>query len=1172
MAKALLWWMCLVAIHTGASEHADSLSEDDWHGIRTAHSRTMYAIQSMETDKHEASNPSQRWRICFDELGFTVESIGGDWTWGLELSGPAQFSHAMANHLYRTRSAGVVEWFINDPRGLEQGWILTQPVDGLQLRVRGGLKHLVTREAVVFENQLNYSGLKAWDADGKAVSTWFEPSEGGFAVCYDDEGAKYPITIDPLAQNAYLKANNTGGSQSFGASLAISGDTVVVGAPGESVNATGVNGDQSDNTKFFSGSAYVFVRTAGVWSQQAYLKASNTDTDDAFGTSVAISGDTIAVGAFAEDSAATGINGVQTNNFSNGSNSGAVYVFFRTGTTWAQQAYIKASNTNSGDIFGVAVALSGDTLAVGAPQEDSNASGVGGNQADNSLNDAGAVYVYVRNAGVWSQQAYLKSSNPGGDDLLGAALDLSGDTMVVGAPGEASNATAVNGNQNNDSLPYAGAAYIFVRTAGVWSQQAYLKPANPRLESEFGFSVSVAADVAVVGAPFEDSSSTGVNSSSNESAENAGAAYVFSRVGNVWSRQAYLKASNTGAGDQFGRCVAVDGELVLVGATLEDSNAQGLDGDQSNNAFTESGAAYSFTRADGSWTQDSYIKASNTGTGDGFGLAIAIEGSTVIIGADDEQGGSTGVNGSQEPNAFFAAGAAYVFTVEPPFILRNLAHTNYRAPGGIDLFYAKPGVMAIDPDGDLMYDTALAGAGAARGKTQAVYSTLGGSAVTMALQKATPLVGTLGLPPAAVVSSILLPTANQPSLGFFQAIVSGKGVTASSNRVLFQHSGSAVMPVFRSGTQVSALNSDSLRTLHEVLQSHSLDRVAIPYTLVPRKAVTTPAPLPATTAANDSGLLVLDHSGMVLSADAREGGAVYGGGGTFGQFVPRASLGASASDLFQAKMIPTPVPPAKPKPVDALFVGAARYGLMQGDSLSAISPTAKVGVFLGLNGRSTTFVRASVTGVPVAENEVLLDGMGTVLQQKGSFLRPSTSLRMAKLIRYWPAGAGQVVMQVQLSGAAVNAGNNSAILLRQSNENYLTLARTGDVPPGYGSSVKISKISAVEVEPENGHYAILCSLSGVAANSNQVLLRGRTTLGSDTAPAPRLPTRALRKGQAYQSSITPRGQIFGIVMRPFLEASGASARGHRSVLSKDGALAIIIQADRKNFEMVVLDN
>src|SRR5205823_5417703 len=241
-------------------------------------------------------------------------------------------------------------------------------------------------------------------------------------------------------------------------SVSISGDTVVVGALYEDSAATGINGNQSDNSATGSGAAYVFVRSGSTWTQQAYLKASNTGVNDLFGVSVAISGDTIVVGAYGEDSAATGVNGNQADN--GAIDSGAAYVFVRSGSTWTQQAYLKASNTGASDFFGGSVAISGDTAVVGAFEEDSAATGVNGNQADNGAVDSGAAYVFARSGSTWTQQAYLKASNTGSSDLF-VNTAISGDTAVVGALYEDSAARGVNGSQADNSAKNSGAAYVF---------------------------------------------------------------------------------------------------------------------------------------------------------------------------------------------------------------------------------------------------------------------------------------------------------------------------------------------------------------------------------------------------------------------------------------------------------------------------------------------------------------------------------------------------------------------------------------------------------------------------------------------------------------------------------------------------------------------------------------
>ncbi|MEA4930913.1 MAG: FG-GAP repeat protein, partial [Anaerolineaceae bacterium] len=254
-----------------------------------------------------------------------------------------------------------------------------------------------------------------------------------------------------LSQQAYLKASNTGREDNFGLSVAVSNDTLVVGAINEDSAATGVDGDQNDNSAPGSGAAYVFVRNGTTWTQQAYLKASNTDANDQFGCSVAVSNDTLVVGAWLESSAATGINGDQ--NDESKRESGAAYVFVRSGATWTQQAYLKASNTDVADWFGYSVAVSNDTVVVGADSEASAATGVNGNQNDNSASYAGAAYVFVRSGTTWTQQAYLKASNTFEYDEFGTSVAVSNDTIVVGADGEASAATGVDGDQNDNSAP-----------------------------------------------------------------------------------------------------------------------------------------------------------------------------------------------------------------------------------------------------------------------------------------------------------------------------------------------------------------------------------------------------------------------------------------------------------------------------------------------------------------------------------------------------------------------------------------------------------------------------------------------------------------------------------------------------------------------------------------------
>lgn len=327
------------------------MPEADWAGIRAAYETGRHAFREVDGE-HRARNPGQRWVTRFDGRGFDVRPDSGAWAWGLEL---VRYGFAGEQREIRNakelRSAGqraaydwdstLQEWYVNDARGLEHGYTVHRRPERLRsgeagpliftIAVRGGLLPEVGREGrgVRFRDEngaslLTYTGLIVIDAQGRELPARFEVAGAGMQLLIDERDAHYPLTIDPIAQQAYLKASNTGASDGF-ASVAIDGDTAVVGASQESSGSTGVNGDQLNNDEFRSGAAYVFVRDGVGWSQQAYLKASNTEASDGFGGRVSISGDTIVVGAFGEDSNATGVGGDQLDNSASGS--GAVFVF-----------------------------------------------------------------------------------------------------------------------------------------------------------------------------------------------------------------------------------------------------------------------------------------------------------------------------------------------------------------------------------------------------------------------------------------------------------------------------------------------------------------------------------------------------------------------------------------------------------------------------------------------------------------------------------------------------------------------------------------------------------------------------------------------------------------------------------------------------------------------------
>jgi len=327
-----------------------------------------------------------------------------------------------------------------------------------------------------------------------------------------DQGSAYVFVRSGTtwSQQAKLTAADGAGWDEFGGSVAIWGDTAVVGAAWDDV---GANVDQ--------GSAYVFARSGTTWSQQTQLTATGGAASDYFGWSVAIDGETAVAGAYYD-------------NVGGGASQGSAYVFVRSGTTWNQQAQLIAADGGVNDFFGYSVALSGDTAVVGAYIDS-----VGANP------DQGSAYVFARSGTTWSQQAKLTAADGAANDTFGWSVAISGDTAVVGAYHDDVGANADQGS-----------AYVFVRSGTNWSQQQKLTAADGVAKDNFGYSVALSGDTAVVGAPY-DVDGTNADASS---------AYVFARSGTTWSRRAQLTAADGAAGDWFGCSVAISGDTTVVGA------------------------------------------------------------------------------------------------------------------------------------------------------------------------------------------------------------------------------------------------------------------------------------------------------------------------------------------------------------------------------------------------------------------------------------------------------------------------------------------------------------------------------------------------------------------------------------------------------------------------------
>ncbi len=511
-------------------------------------------------------------------------------------------------------------------------------------------------------------------------------------------GAQAPA--GPPVQEAILKAAVPGAGDWLGRSLALDGDTLLVGAEDEDGGSPGVNGDQTNDDLEDAGAAYVFVLGPSGWTQQAYLKAAAPAADEDFGAAVALSGDVAVVGA-----PRTTLDDVRV---------GAAHVYERSGGVWSHVAVLRASNPGFGDTFGAAVAVSGDTIVVAAPSEDSAATGVDGDQLDEGASASGAAYVFVRDGAGWTQQAYLKASNTGSGDHFGEALALEGDTLVAGASDEDSAATGVDGDQAGNSAPSAGAAYVFTRSGSAWTQQAYLKASNTDSLDAFGLSVALSGDTLAVGAPGEAGFSAGVGANqASDGAPAAGAAYVFTRSGSTWSQQVYIKSLAPDSADIFGFGLGLAGDVLVVGAPREDGSSCGVNGPATDDGLKDAGAAFVYARAGSSWSAHGYLKPSlSSGEFTRFGDTCAASGPLVVVGSWHQDGAAPGVNGDQTltgPGSL-DSGAAYVFDLDPePWtdltfglsgaagapLLSGTGPLSAGTPASIDLSGAAPGAGSI---------------------------------------------------------------------------------------------------------------------------------------------------------------------------------------------------------------------------------------------------------------------------------------------------------------------------------------------------------------------------------------------------------------------------------------------------------------------------------------------
>ena len=429
---------------------------------------------------------------------------------------PAGAFHAGFSLRFSSTGTMHVSWRYDD-------WF----VDDVMIEAAGGDGD---DDDIVYPVKLVADDGDSGDLFGRAVSISGKYAIAGSLRDNGDRGSAYVFErrAADWAQQARLTASVPSAGDQFGCSVSISGDNAIVGA------------DRNNSNGLWSGAAYIFERSGAVWAQQEMLIPSDGRIGDRFGCAVSIDGDYAIAGSYWDDD--------------NGNNSGSAYIFRKGTAGWVQEARLTASDGAKDDWFGYAVSISGKYAVVGAVLD------------DDSGPDRGSAYVFKRSGSNWVQQAKLLAADGNDDDEFGGSVCIEGNSVIVGASG--SDALGEN----------AGAAYIFVRTGNNWTQQAGLLAADAAVGQNFGNSVSIDGNYAVIGANLD----TGMGADS-------GAAYIFRREGQNWAQQAKLTAPDGQPYDYFGQAVSIDGSYVVAGAPEGDDNGQ------------NSGSAYIFRRIGTAW-------------------------------------------------------------------------------------------------------------------------------------------------------------------------------------------------------------------------------------------------------------------------------------------------------------------------------------------------------------------------------------------------------------------------------------------------------------------------------------------------------------------------------------------------------------------------------------------
>ncbi|MCB1207774.1 MAG: hypothetical protein KDK97_00540 [Verrucomicrobiales bacterium] len=494
-----------------------------------------------------------------------------------------------------------------------------------------------------------------------------------------------------------------------------------------------------------------------------------------------------------------------------------------------------------------------------------------------------------------------------------------------------------------------------------------------------------------------------------------------------------------------------------------------------------------------------------------------------------------------------------------------LAKSGVATPGAASLGFGAPGSVAVGAGGSTLLDAALTGVGANGGRNRALFglpsreSSLG---LVMQLRDGLVDLGG-GLPADAQATAFTGLVTQQIGRGLFQATAKGSGLNALNNRLLMADNGLGVWLVRRTGQALPELGGAALSGFREVLQHPTLDVIPVSYQLAPSQTA-------GVSSGTDTGVLVLKHSGTVsgVGSLAREGQPAFGGG-VFGQFTGRAAV-SFGSDVIGFSAVARQGTLNLPAvftmkadgtlPTQVAKAGNAAPGAAPGtfSSFSGVGMSSGVALYKGL-----------IKGVPATANEALWRGANLVFRE-GESLTGQPTVMISAIVRFWPGWNDQVIAQVKLKGAGVNATNNQALLLKQSDGQHLVLARTGGSMDGIDTAT-LGSIVTVDVNPGEGRYALVGVLRGAANNRNLALWTGSTSQGNDTTQqALRLPILRLRKGEVYSTAQTPLDTIRSLNIKPALDASGAGARGMAQAMGTNGDVAVFITGDRNVTELVLL--